>query len=266
MENQQQIVRMAKTFGNGAHIFVPKEWVGEQIVIIKPKKKSIKERIIESLEPYLESIVGAYLYGSHARDEQVEDSDIDLLVITNKKVKIKREGFEIVCLEEKKISKAIELEPLLIYSVLSEAKPIINSRLLDEFRTKYIPKLGDFEEYFKDCERIIKINEEFLESANGDFLSSEAVIYSLVLRLRGVFIIKSILKGDKYTNKSFKSWIKLPQVDVDSIYDAYRDSKNEKKVKQKIKVTDIQLLLEFLKNELHMSIDGKKREKTQKRD
>ena len=122
MKNEEQIVRMVKLFGNGAHVFVPKDWTGEEIVLIKPRKKSLKERIISSLDPYLDSIIGVYLYGSYARSEEKKDSDIDLFVIIDKKIKIKAEGFEIICLEQKEIEKAIKLEPLLMYSIFSEAK------------------------------------------------------------------------------------------------------------------------------------------------
>jgi len=252
MIEQEQIIRMAKSFGNGAHIFVPKEWAGEQILVIKPQKKGIRERILSEIEPYLDSIIGVYLYGSYARGEQKEDSDIDLFVVTNEKIKIKAKGFEIVSLRGEDIEKAIEIEPVLMYSIFSEAKAIINSRLIEELKVRYKPKLKDFEEFIKYSKGMIKVSEDSLKSETKLSLSGEAVIYSLVLRLRGLFIIKSILSGKQYSHKLFRSWIKfeLPEIDFSSIYDAYRTSKNDKKIKQKIKVEDIKILLEFLKNEL----------------
>ncbi len=243
---------MAKLFGNGAHVFVPKEWAGEQILVIKPQKKGLKERIVSELNPYLDSIVGLYLYGSYARGEQKEDSDIDLFVITHKKIKIKANGFEIVCLKENEIEKAIKIEPLLMYSLFSEAKSIINSRLLEEIKLKHKAKLKDFESFFKDTQRMIKVNEDFLDSEKSEILSSEAIVYSLVLRLRGLFIVNSILNDKKYSHKFFKLWIKskVSNIDFSSIYSAYRSSKNDEKIKQKVRVEDIKKLLEFLKNEI----------------
>lgn len=257
-ETQGKIFRVARAFGNGAHVLIPKEWIGEQIALVKAQKKGIKERIFSALSEYLDSIVGIYLYGSYARSEQAEDSDIDLFIIADKKIKIRAEGFEIISLEKKDIEKAIKAEPLLIYSILSEAKPIMNSGLLDELRKNHMPKKPDFKSFFKDTWQIIKVNEEFLESEKGDYLSSEAIIYSLVLRLRGLFIIKSILKKSKYTHKSFRSWIKseLPKINFSQIYGAYRSSKNEEKIKQKIKVKDIISLLDFLKNHLSIMENG----------
>lgn len=251
-EKQEQIVRIAKILGNGAHVFVPKGWLGEELILIRPRKKSLKEKILSTLDPYLDSILGVYLYGSYARGEETPDSDIDLFIISDKKMKIESEGFEIICLKENDIKKALKIEPVLIYSILSESKPIINSKLLEEFKVKYFPKLADFKDYFKETEGILKVNNEFIQSEKGNYITSEAVIYSVVLRLRGLFIIKSLLEGKKCSHKLFKSWIKnhLPKIDFDSIYEAYKYSKHEKKIIQRIKVSDIKLLIEYLKNEL----------------
>lgn len=258
MENEEKIVRVVKLFGNGAHVSVPKEWNGEQIILIKPKKKNLNERILSSLEPHLNSIVGVYVYGSYARSEEREDSDIDLFVVTDKKIKLTVKGFEIVCLEQKDIEKAIKLEPLLMHAIISEAKPIINSGLLQQLKLLHKPKLSNFREYFKDCRRIIKLNEVSIESEKGDYLSSEAVIYSLVLRLRGAFIIKSIMSDKKYTHEELNSWIedRLPQIDFYSVYEAYRRSKNGERVQQKIKVADARSLLKLLKNEISVLENG----------
>ena len=65
-------------------------------------------------------------------------------------------------------------------------------------------------------------------------------------------MIKSILSEENYTHKMFNSWItgKLSEIDFDLIYEAYRSSKNDKKIKQQIKVSDIRLLIKFLKSEI----------------
>lgn len=258
MDNQEQITRMVKSFGNGAHVFVPKDWAGKQIQIIKPAKKSLREKILLELDPYLDSIEGVYLYGSNARGEQVSDSDIDLFVITNDKIKIKSEGFEILCLKQEDIKKAVKVEPLLMYSIFSECQTIINSKLIGNIKANYEPKIKDFKSFLEDSQRMIKVSEEFLQSEKSDYVSGEAVIYSIVLRLRGLFIIHSLLNDKKYSTELFKKWVKgnLSQMDFDLIYGAYRSSKNEKKFKQKIKVKDIVLLLNFLNKEIVKLVNG----------
>ena len=263
MRREEQLIRMVKLFGNGAHVFVPKEWAGEQVVLVKPEKKNVKELIFSALGSYLESIIGVYLYGSYARAEEKQNSDIDIFVISDKRLKIKVRGFEIHCLEQKEIEKAIRLEPVLMYSFLSEAKPLINSQLLEELKVRYKPHLRYFMEFLRDCRRIIRVQEDFLRSETGMYVLGAAVVYSLVLRLRGIFIIRSLLDGIPYTHVQFKVWIEreLPEIDFDSMYESYRSSKNEEKIKQKIKVCDVQRLLEFLRQEVSFLEHGQKRKK-----
>ena len=66
MYSESKIIRFAKPFGNGAHVFVPKEWIGEEIVLVKPEVKSIKEKILSVINEHLDCIIGVYLYGSLA--------------------------------------------------------------------------------------------------------------------------------------------------------------------------------------------------------
>ena len=252
---EEQLVRRAKIFGNGAHVFVPKSWIKQEVILIKRPKKSVIERILEIISPYLENIIGVYLYGSYARGEEREDSDIDLFVITNKDIKIKSKGFEIQCINEKVIEDIIKIEPLIFYSMLAEAKTIINPKLLEELRKKYKPRLLDFKEFLESCKRVIEINKKFLDMDKkiGEYTSGEAVPYSLILRLRGTFIIHSLLKEKKYSHIDFKKWIKknLAEIDFERVYRAYLISKAEKKEKIKVKASDLIKLNEFLEKEVY---------------
>ena len=219
---REQIVREVTPVGNGAHIFAPKEWLGEKVLKI--------------LEPYLENILGVYLYGSYARDEQREDSDIDILVISNKNFKIKEKGFEIIVLKEDEIKDAIKIASVLVYSALMEAKPIINLELLINLRKKHIPLAGDFKEYIKETKEIIKINEEFLSP------------YSIILRLRGIYIIENLLTVKKYSYRDFKTWVLKDikdKLDFNSIYEAYL--KIKKDLKADVKEKNLRFLLSILR-------------------
>lgn len=242
---KEQLMREVTSVGNGAHIFAPKEWLGDEVILIRKPKQSLKERIYFVLEPYLGDIKGVYLFGSNARGEAVRSSDVDLFVISNKK--IKADGFEIISLEEDKIAKAIKLEPVIMYSIFSESKSIINSDLMERLRKKYKPKLKDFKGFLEGTERIININKGFLEL--GD--NSDAISYSIILRLRGIFIINQLLRGRKYSHKDFKLWVrrKVSSVDYDAVYDSYRSAKEESSVKN-AKIGDLEKLLELLEKEM----------------
>ncbi|MBS3086845.1 nucleotidyltransferase domain-containing protein [Candidatus Pacearchaeota archaeon] len=192
--------------------------------------------MLKILEPYLENILGVYLYGSYARDEQREDSDIDILVISNKNFKIKEKGFEIIVLKEDEIKDAIKIASVLVYSALMEAKPIINLELLINLRKKHIPLAGDFKEYIKETKEIIKINEEFLSP------------YSIILRLRGIYIIENLLTVKKYSYRDFKNWVLKDikdKLDFNSIYEAYL--KIKKDLKADVKEKNLRFLLSILR-------------------
>jgi len=252
----EQLIRQVSLVGNGAHVFVPKEWIGEDIILVRKPKKELNVRILDVLEPYLDKIEGVFLYGSYARGEERNDSDIDLLVITNEKIKIKTEGFEIICLKKNSIEKALKIEPLIIHSAIDEGKAIVNSGLLNELREKYIPSLKEFEGFLEDTKRIIKINEDFMRDEKENLYFEDNAI---VLRLRGLFIIKCLLGKKKYDYSSLKKWVGNNVKDFDFVYDAYREEKKDKNTKIKIKTEDMINLIEFLKNEIVNLENGKKK-------
>ena len=64
-----------------------------------------------------------------------------MFVIVNKRISIKKDNYEIIALEEKDIEKAMKISPLLISSALAEAKPIINSKLVERLKKRYIQSI-----------------------------------------------------------------------------------------------------------------------------
>ena len=252
MQNrQEQMIKEVLPIGNGAHIYAPREWIGEEVLVVRTIKPSLKERILQELGPYLENIIGIYLYGSYARSEARENSDIDLLVITDKKIKISKKGFDIIALEKNSFGKALKLSPILLFSALAEAKTIVNPELLKRMKEEHKPKAEYFKDYIKETKNIIKINRELLEP------------YSLILRLRGVYIINCLLDRSSYSHEKFKLWLKknLPFVDINSVYGAY--AKVKKNLKSgNLNQKDLELVLAFLEKqvlELEVKLNGKKR-------
>lgn len=232
IESKEQIIRKVTSIGNGAHIFAPKDWLNEEVLIVRIPKPTIKEEILDVLKPHLENIVGAYIYGSYARGEETKNSDKDLLLIINKRISIKKEGYEIICLQEEDMKKAIEISPILIYSALNEAKPIINSYLLEKLKKKYRPEVKYLKRYLEETKEIVRINKE------------APSLYSLILRLKGVYLIRQLLSGKNYSNKNFKSWImrRKSKINLEKIDNYKKDSllNNE----------EANFLLNILKNEI----------------
>src|SRR3989338_4520461 len=113
---KEQLVKQVVKSGNGGAVWVPKKWLGQEVVIILPQKPKLelRENIIHLLEPYLRDIISVFIYGSYARHEETKDSDIDVMVVTEKPVKIsiKEPKLEITAFELEKFKKAIEKYPV----------------------------------------------------------------------------------------------------------------------------------------------------------
>lgn len=201
-----KIVKQVIEIGNGAAVYVPKEYSGREVIVILPEGiNEIKKRILTELIDYMDNILGVYIYGSYARNEQGKHSDIDVIVI----IKSKDEGIKnilkdvdvrVITIED--LKKAIKETPLLIMPILKEAKTLINPLLLEELRSQEV----DFRKFkwnFDDIKRIIGIIEKFIELDEEDIASSH--VYSLVMRIRGCYLIECLLKNKQFSNKNIKS-------------------------------------------------------------
>src|SRR3989344_5642246 len=79
------MIKLVQRFGNSGHVVLPKGYVGRRIRFIAEPKAfaDIQSEVLEMLRPHLGNILGIYLYGSYARNEQSLDSDIDILAVTD---------------------------------------------------------------------------------------------------------------------------------------------------------------------------------------
>lgn len=253
---KEQLVRDVTGIGNGAHIFVPKDWLNQEVLIVKVPKLTVKEQIIKALMPYLDNIAGVFLYGSYARGEQEETSDIDALVVVREKIKIKNTGnlsFEVI--EYNKLEESIKLNPLMFYPIIQEAKPIINSLLLEELKKiKFNAKASVLKWFIDSTKDHIKSDKELIEldKLDGCYLTSYCVIYSLILRLRGILLIKGMLYNKLYTRILFKQWLKknILNLEYEKVYNIYRAVRDNRKVEFKVKLSQAESLLDFLKEEI----------------
>ncbi len=253
MENLLNVVR----WGNSAGVLLPREWLGKQVkIILIDRTKEIKKEILDILDPYLNDIIGIYLVGSYARNEQRADSDIDIIVISKSIRKHIISGmYNIDIYSLKSIKNTIKKNPIMILPSLFEAKAIINKSLLEELISINI-SLKNFRDYIKECKRIININKKIIEldKIKGENLESKEIIYSLLLRLRGVYMMNCILKNKKYFNNEFKRWLiyktELSEEEINKIYDSYKRVKNNKNIKEEFRIELIEKLINLLQEEI----------------
>ena len=247
-----EITRNVGKWGNSAGILLPKEWLGNQVkVILIERTSEIKKEVLTILENYLEELVGVYIVGSYARGEQDKESDIDILAISkslSKEIVSGKYHVSIAPLE--KLKKTLEKNPILILPRILEAKPILNSSLTDELKSIKVSK-SDFSNYIEETKRIIEINKKLLEKEDKEV--SPEIVYSLVLRLRGICIIKSILKNKLYSKTEFQRELSkiVKKDEIEKVYNIYRAIRDNKKTKIKIKTEIAKNLLDFLEKEIN---------------
>ena len=243
---QEQLIRKVKLFGNGAHVSAPKEWLNEDIMIVRLSSPlDIKENIIKILKSYSEDILGIYLVGSYARSEQREDSDIDVIAITSKTNKRIKEGkYEIILISRENLEKQLKNNILPILPMLKEAKPLFNSQLIKDYKETKITKnnLSFHIETTKSALRIfqeaIRINE-----------ISENLIYSLVLRLREVYIVDCLIKKQSFSNQDFSKIIK--NLNSEKIYSLYqKDKKGIPLLKEKLNKEEFTNIADYISKKL----------------
>ncbi len=243
---KEKLIRNVTEIGNGAHIFAPREWLNSQVIIIRVSKVNPKEQIIKLITPYLDKIIGVFLYGSYARGDEEKTSDIDVFIISSEKFKIKSENVEFIIIPENKLELAKKINPVLYYSMLSEAKPIINSKYLANL-IKENPKLNEFNEFIRETKTLIKLNKTEIEISKDEKYAPNSAIYSLVLRLRGLFLINLLLKKQKYSRRKFKKFIEEnSSLEFEKVYNIYSSVKEERKIKEKLTIEEAKALLKIV--------------------
>jgi len=252
IENKEQLIRIVSQVGNGAHVFAPKEWVNEEVLIVRLGKKTVKEKIFEKIYPHLDKIIAVLLYGSNVRAEATESSDLDVLIIAKEKFKLeKQEKQDFIVLTEKDLPEAIKINPILMYSIFKEAKAIINQDYLEKLK-KIKVNPGYFREFILQTKNSIKSSREIIEldKKTGKY-SSDSIIYSAILRLRGTFIINCFLKNLEFSNNNFKTWLSPIKVDYSGAYKIYSEVRAGNSGKTtKILIEQEEMLINFLEQEI----------------
>lgn len=249
-----EMVKNVSRWGNGAGVLLPREWVGQQVkVMLIDRTSNIRKEVLDILSPYLEDIIGVYLTGSYARGEQEPDSDIDIVAIsrdTKKDIRSGKYHISIITLEGAK--RTLDKNPILILPRLFEARPILNESLLDELKQAKIT-LSSFKGFFEESESIIRICDEFLrldKEQGRTRLDSEQILYPLMLRLRGLFLIRSLLRKQKYSKEKFIKSLTLERTEAKRAYSNYKNIRDGKKSLAPLKIETAERLLSRLKNEL----------------
>lgn len=90
METQKVLTKAVKKYGNSGGVYLPSAWIGGEVEVRLLRRPVNPEADIpHALSGSMKHVVSVLLYGSHARGEHEEGSDVDVLVVTDGNVKEK---------------------------------------------------------------------------------------------------------------------------------------------------------------------------------
>lgn len=257
-----QIKKTVKA-GNSSAVILPKSWLDEEVRVelIKKTSETILLEIINIAGRYidLKSIIGIYLTGSYARGEEDENSDIDVLIITKNidKEMINEGIYNLLIVSSELLNQKLNQDLLPIGQMIKEAKPIINSDYLDSIDVKVTKKNINW--YLKTTEDKLKMIKEVLDrikDKNKKYIS-DVVGYTLILRIRTLYIISKLMRNEDYSKKDFEEIIKKISKGRNA-YERYLAVKNNSESikrdnseeKNGISIEEAERLYKYLKNQL----------------
>jgi predicted nucleotidyltransferase len=257
MENE--IIKHAFRLGNSAGVLLPISWKDKKVKI-QLINKSISQGILEIMEEkdLLKNVIGIFLAGSYAREEETESSDIDILIITDSINKqIKTRGYEIMMISKERFEKNLK-KNLYLASMINESKTILNN----DFIKNYKNKISNFpvKEYLEEIKSMMKINEKLIKiDEQMKTKTLDGTMYSIILRLRELYLIECLKINKKPSNKEFIALIRKISGSTEA-YDSYLRIKNDKPSK-KIETAIAKKLVFYIKDNIKLLEKGKKRKK-----
>ena len=251
-----QIKKTVKA-GNSSAVILPRAWLNREVRIelIERYPEKILSDVLEILKEHIElcKVVGIYLVGSYARGEENEDSDIDLLVITEGIDKNVEEGiYSLTLISTELLNKKLEKDILPIGQMILEARPLLNEYYLKSIIVKITKKNAS--PYITSTKEKISLIKKVLKNIRGDSIDDQ-VIYTLVLRLRTIGIIESLSKHKIYSKKDllFEINSALGKNFSKDVYEAYLVIKNNQKRKGKaVNINHALLLLKYLEKKFEI--------------
>lgn len=244
---KQELTKKIVRVGNSAGVILPREWLnGKARIELISKPLNIKKDVIEILENYLEYIIGIYIVGSYARGEETEQSDIDILVITNDISKKITEGkYNIILVQKSKLEEYLKRNIMPFLPMLIEAKPILNGELLDKLKKVQLTK-DNLRGHLEIVKSGLAVNKEFIKlDKELDEDASDANSYSLVLHLRSVYIVDCLIKNKLWSTNGLLSLIKKITGSV-RVYGGYLRVKNDKKEREELPLEEAEKLYNYI--------------------
>jgi len=152
----------------------------------------------------------------------------------------------LICISKKELEKQLDINALPILAMIKEAKTIINKKLIKNYINSPLTRknlkwhIDTTKSAMDVIERDLKISKELKER-----YTSDGIVYSLILRLRTLYIINCIRKNKVCTKKDFLKLIKEITGSL-TAYNGYLRSKANKKIKQELPIEEARKLEDYI--------------------
>lgn len=251
------MIQIKKTIkaGNSSAVTLPRSWLNKEVRVelVKKTLDEILDDTISITRKYIDikEIIGIYLTGSYARNEENENSDIDVIIITRDidKELISEGIYNILIISTELLNQKLYQDLLPVGQMLIEAKPLLNELYLNEIKKKIKVTGNNIKWYLETTkDKLNLINKEIkkMENTNKKYVH-DRIIYTLILRIKTLYIIKTLIKNEGYSKKIFIKMIKnISESDIP--YQRYLSVKNYLEEKSVIKVEIAEILSQYLEN------------------
>ncbi len=239
--------------GNSSAVVLPRAWLNKEVRVelVEKTQGIILTETLKIVQEHIptEKIIGVYLVGSYARQEQDENSDIDVLVVTDDidKEFIKKGIYSILIVSYQLINQKLEQNLFPIGPMLKEANPLLNSNYLNKISVIITKKNVKWHiETTKDKLEAVKKYIDDAQKHNQKYLT-DRVAYTLILRIRTIYIIEGLIKNQNYSKKEF---LKIIKGISPKVYQSYINIKNNTKEKNKTTIQEAEKLNNYLEKQL----------------
>jgi len=248
-------IKKAIKAGNSSAVILPRSWLNRdvRVELLKKTPEIILSDVINILNKYVDikNIIGIYLTGSYARGEEDENSDIDILVITSgiDREMINEGIYNILVISSGLLKQKLNQDLFPVGQMIKEAKSILNSDYLESIKVNVTKR--NIKWYIDTTEDKLKIIKKVLDMAKNKNKKnvSDIIAYTLILRIRTLYIIKGLIKNEDYSKRDFIKLIKKITKGMNS-YERYLVVKNNLGDEKGISVGESEILYEYLENQL----------------
>ena len=244
-------IKKAVKAGNSSAIILPRAWLNQEVraELIKKTPETILFDVINIVRRYidLKEIVGIYLVGSYARGEESRESDIDVLIISSSidKEMIYDGMYNILIVSKELLQQKLKQDLLPIGQMMREAKPLINSSYLNSIEIKVNKK--NIKWYTDTTKEKLELIKRILEKIKKR--TDNRIVYTLILRIRTLYIIQKLINNKEYSKKEFMKLIAKISGSANA-YEAYLSIKNNSGEPNKATKEEAERLYCYLEKQL----------------